>query len=127
MTEFSQTADYHSLIMSRLTRVGLFRLGISVSVTSLILTSAGCGSVGVFLGLRTRLDKVDIASLSVALAPGPSIGLGKTAKLIMVATTKDNKKLTSVGAGKDTVLMDSFTGPAQVVSVGKKWRGISIG
>ncbi len=113
--------------MSRLTRVGLFRLGILVSVTSLILTSAGCGSVGVFLGLRTRLDKVDIALLSVALAPGPSIGLGKTAKLIMVATTKDNKKLTSVGAGKDTVLMDSFTGLAQVVSVSKKWRGISIG
>ena len=49
----------------------------------------GCGSLGVFLGLRTRLDKIPITTLSATLSPNPLLAPGQSGRLIITASAAD--------------------------------------
>jgi hypothetical protein len=84
-----------------------------------LLTLAACGSVGVLLGVRTRLDKIPITSLSATLAPNPGLAPGKSGRLVLTATTADGTQYVSVGPGHGKVLFDSFTFDASVAKVKK--------
>ena len=93
----------------------LTRLGVIVLLAALTLSA--CESIGIALGLRTRLDKVPVTALSASLVPDPGLAPGKKAKLILVASTADGKTLTTVGAGKGPVLFDSFIFQPTIVQV----------
>jgi hypothetical protein len=84
------------------------------------LALAGCGSVGVLLGLRTRLDKIPITALSASLTPDPGLAPGKSGRLVIVATTADGTRFVTVGPGHGKVLFDSFTFEASVATVSKQ-------
>jgi hypothetical protein len=71
-------------------------------------------------GLKTRLDKVSVTSLSARLSPSPGLSPGQSGRLAITATASDGKQLVTVGPGHGTVLFDSFTFDATVVSVNKK-------
>jgi hypothetical protein len=87
------------------------RAGLFIVVVGL----AGCGDLGVLLGLRTRLDKLPVTSISASLVgkngsqPITSLPPGGSAWLVVVATTEDGKRLVTAGAGHGTVLLDSFS------------------
>jgi hypothetical protein len=67
-----------------------------------------------FLGLRTRLDKLPVTSISASLVsksnaqPVTSLAPGHSAQLVVVANTADGKQLVTAGAGHGKVLLDSF-------------------
>jgi len=82
-----------------------------------LLAVVGCGSLGVALGTRTRLDKLPVVALEASLSPQPTLSPGKSGRLILVATTADGRKLTTVGAGKGTVLFDSFAFESTIAKV----------
>jgi hypothetical protein len=81
---------------------------------------AGCGSIEVALGLRTRLDKVPVTALSASLSPLPGLSPGKSGRLVITATTSDGQRLVTVGPGHGTVLFDSFTFSARIATVNKR-------
>jgi hypothetical protein len=81
---------------------------------------AGCSSIEVGLGLRMRLDKVAVTGVSATLSPDPGLSPGKSARLIITATTNDSKQFVTVGAGHGNVLLDSFILTATTVTVSKK-------
>jgi hypothetical protein len=93
------------------------RMGSAAAVAVGMLSLVGCGSLGVALGLRTRLDKLPITAVSAALYPRPGLSPGKSGRLILVATGSDGKKWTTVGPGHGKVLFDSFTFDSTVVKV----------
>ena len=95
------------------------RIGRRLMILGLVLLG-GCGSIEVALGLKTRLDKVSITSLSASLSPSPGLSPGKSGRLVITATASDGKQLVTVGPGHGKVLFDSFTFDATVVSVNKK-------
>jgi len=78
---------------------------------------AGCGSLGVALGTRTRLDKLPVTAVSATLSPQPSLTPGKSGRLILVATGSDGKTWTTVGAGHGKVLFDSYQLESTVIKV----------
>jgi len=82
-----------------------------------MLTLTGCGSVGVALGTRTRLEKLPVTAVTATLSPQPSLSPGKSGRLIIVASAADGKTWTTVGAGHGTVLFDSFRLESTVVKV----------
>lgn len=84
-------------------------LRIGVSAFVVVFACSGCESIGIALGLRTRLDKLPVTALTAALSSNPALAPGNKGQLILVATTADGKTLTTVGAGKGKVLFDSFT------------------
>jgi hypothetical protein len=84
-----------------------------------VVALSGCGSVGVLLGLRTRLDKIPITSLSASLSPDPGIAPGKSERLIIIATAADGTQYVTTGAGHGKVLFDSFTFDALIAKVSK--------
>jgi hypothetical protein len=96
-----------------------FRAGIIALLGVIVLASSGCESIGIALGLRTRLDKVPVTALTVALSSSPALAPGRKGQLILTAATADGKTLTTVGAGKGKVLFDSFTFDATGVQVKK--------
>lgn len=79
-----------------------------------MLLCAGCTDLAVFLGLRTRLDKLPVTSISASLVsksnaqPVTSLAPGHSAQLVVVANTADGKQLVTAGAGHGKVLLDSF-------------------
>jgi hypothetical protein len=83
---------------------------------------AGCGSIEVALGLRTRLDKLPVTGLAASLSPGPDLAPGKSGRLVITATTADGKTYVTVGAGHGKVLFDSFTFAPVLVTVNKKGK-----
>ncbi|MBS0419049.1 MAG: hypothetical protein JSR66_15150 [Proteobacteria bacterium] len=87
------------------------------SATVISLTLVGCGSVGVALGTRTRLDQLPVTGLSATLAPQPSLTPGKSGRLVIVASAADGKTWTTVGAGHGTVLFDSFKLESTVANI----------
>jgi hypothetical protein len=100
-------------------RIGLRSGGVCLLALGL-LALEGCGSIGVALGLRTRLDKVPVTALSVSLSPDPGLSPGKSGRLVIVATTPDGKKRVTVGPGHGKVLFDSFTFDASVAQVSRR-------
>ncbi|MEA3180513.1 MAG: hypothetical protein QOI59_4036 [Gammaproteobacteria bacterium] len=77
-----------------------FASAVGLSAAVAMLSLAGCGSVGVALGMRTRLDKLPITAVSATLSPHPSLTPGKSGRLIIVATGSDG------AAGKIIVTVD---------------------
>lgn len=82
----------------------------------------GCGSLGVFLGLRTRLDKIPITALSATLSPNPILAPGQTRRLIITASTADGSRYVTVGPGHGKVLFDSFTFDPAIATVKKNGK-----
>ena len=80
-------------------------------------TLSGCTSIGLALGLLTRLDDVPVSGLSASLSPGPALAPGQSARLIVVVTTTDGRQLVTVGAGEGDVVFDSFDFSASLVTV----------
>ena len=89
------------------------RMGGAAILAAVLL--AGCGSLGVLLGTRTRLDKLPITAVAAKLCPQPYLTPGKSGRLILVATGSDGKDWTTVGAGRGNVLFDSYTLESTVV------------
>ena len=89
-------------------------------IVLVLVVLGGCGSIQVALGLKTRLDKVSVTSLSASLSPAPGLSPGKSGGLVITATTADGRQLVTEGPGRGKVLFDSFTFDAFVVSVNKK-------
>jgi hypothetical protein len=81
---------------------------LSCAVLAAALACAGCESLGVALGLRERLDKVAVTGIEASLAGGQTLAPGQSTQLVIVASTADGQKLTSVGAGGGKVVFDSF-------------------
>lgn len=78
-----------------------------------------CSSLQVGLGMRTRLDKVPVVSITASLESGPALAPGRTARLIIVATDAGGKKWTTVGPGHGAVLFDSFQLTSSIVHVSR--------
>jgi hypothetical protein len=54
------------------------RMGSAAAAAVTMLSLVGCGSLGVALGLRTRLDKLPITAVSATLYPRPGLSPGKS-------------------------------------------------
>ena len=98
-------------------------------ITALVfafVTLAGCSSLAVWLGLRVRLDKLPVTSVSASMVskrgcPAVSAqGPGQSARLVLVATTQDGKQFATVGAGSGKVAFDNYTTEATIVAVSKR-------
>lgn len=85
----------------------------------------GCSDFAVLLGVRTRLDKLPVTSITASIvtkgSPTPVIALapGASARIVVVATTQDGKQLVTAGAGHGKVLLDSFVFTPTLVQLGK--------
>jgi hypothetical protein len=93
-----------------------FRLRAGGLAALVFLFLSGCTS----FGLKTRLEKISITALSATLSPGPGLAPGKSARLVIVATTTDGKELATVGPGQGEVLFDNFTFETTVARVSKE-------
>jgi hypothetical protein len=89
-----------------------------------ILMLSGCSSLAVMLGLRVRLDKIPVATLSARLVSNrdasksvTGLGPGQSARLIIVATDTSGKTYITVGAGNGKVALDNYTLTAEVVQI----------
>jgi hypothetical protein len=89
---------------------------------TLAASLCGCGSLGVFLGLRTRLDKIPITTLSATLSPNPILAPGQSGRLIITASTADGGRYVTVGPGHGKVLFDSFTFDPVIATVKKNGK-----
>jgi hypothetical protein len=58
-----------------------FASAVGLSAAVVMLSLAGCGSLGVALGMRMRLDKLPITAVSATLSPHPSLTPGKSGRL----------------------------------------------
>jgi len=89
---------------------------------------AGCSNLAVFLGLRTRLDKLPVTSISATLVnkggvqPVTALAPGQAAQLIVVANTSDGKHFVTAGAGHGKVLFDSFVFSPTLVQIDAKGK-----
>lgn len=77
----------------------------------------GCDTIGLLLGTRLRLTEIPIRSLPVSLSPPSGLSPGAEGQLVVVATTVDGRQLVTVGTEGGSVLFDSFTIEASLVSV----------
>jgi len=88
-----------------------------------MLFCAGCSDLAVLLGLRTRLDKLPVTSISASLVakgssqPVTALAPGHAARLVVVANTADGKQLVTAGAGHGKVLLDSFLFTPSLVQI----------
>ena len=89
-------------------------LGLAVGLLS------GCTTIELALGLRTRLANLPVTSIAATLGDGGGLGPGKSARLVIVATLKDGKRLVTVGPGKGKVVFSSFGFTSILVQVNKK-------
>lgn len=84
-----------------------------------LLALSGCTSVQVALHLKTRLDKLPVTALAASLSPPSGLAPGRSAWLVVVATTGDGQQLTTEGAGHGKVTFDSFTFDADIARISK--------
>ena len=91
-------------------------------VCTLAVSLCGCGSLGVFLGLRTRLDKIPITAMSATLSPNPLLAPGQSGRLVITASTADGTRYVTVGPGHGKVLFDSFTFNSVIATVKKNGK-----
>ena len=78
---------------------------------------AGCSSLEVFFGWKTRLADEPVTAIAASLDGAPGLGPGQSSRLVITATTSDGRQLTTVGPGHGKVLFDSFTFDARIVQV----------
>jgi hypothetical protein len=91
----------------------------------LLASLAGCSAVAQFLGLRVRLDKIPVTSLSASLvdkrgAPVVALGPGQSARLVLTAGAQDGKQYVSVGAGHGKVAFNNYTIESTIATVSKR-------
>ena len=91
------------------------RMG-SAAVAAMVLLG-GCGSVGVALGMRTRLDKLPVTGVSAKLSARESLTPGKSGRLVLVAAGAGGQTWTTVGSNHGNVLFDSYKLESTVVKV----------
>jgi hypothetical protein len=92
------------------------------TLISALMALSGCGSIEVALGLRMRLDKVPVSSVTATLSPDPGLAPGQSGRLILAASTADGKTYVTAGAGHGKVLFDSYTLTSTVAHVSKKGK-----
>jgi hypothetical protein len=99
---------------------------VCVAMLALVLVSTtGCSAIAVALGLRVRLDSVPVIAASASLVDKRSgslvsaLGPGQSARLVVVASTRDGKQFSTVSAGHGKVAFDNYTIGATVVQVSK--------
>lgn len=90
------------------------------ALLALSLALSACTSIEVALGMRTRLQDMPVRALSASLSPGPGLAPGRSARLIVIATTEDGKQHITVGPGHGDVLFDSFGFDARIAQVSAK-------
>lgn len=90
------------------------------ALLALSLALSACTSIEVALGTRTRLQDMPVRALSASLSPGPGLAPGRSARLIVIATTEDGKQHITVGPGHGDVLFDSFGFDARIAQVSAK-------
>ena len=102
------------------------RWACSTALVFVLVTLAGCSSLAVWLGLRVRLDKLPVTSVSASMVSkrgGPAVsalGPGQSARLVLIATTQDGKQFATVGAGSGKVAFDNYTIESTIVAVSKR-------
>jgi hypothetical protein len=90
-----------------------------------LVSTSGCSALAVQLGLRVRLEDLQVTAVTAALentrngSAISSLGPGQSAQLVIVATTKDGKQYATVGAGRGRVAFSNYTITATVVQVTK--------
>jgi len=93
-----------------------------------LVALVACSDLAVLVGLRTRLDKLPVTSISASLVGKGAAGAvtalapGASARLVIVATTQDGKQLVTAGAGHGKVLLDSFVFTPNLVQLGKRGK-----
>ena len=101
-------------------RIGILLIG--------LVALAGCTDLAVGLGMRMRLDKVPISSVSAALvsdrghAAVTALGPGQSAELVIVALDPKGERFVTAGAGGGKVLLDSYVIEASLVTVDKNGK-----
>jgi hypothetical protein len=95
------------------------RIGL-LAFAACLCSLTACTQIELALGVRTRLDKLPVTAVSATLVPGPGLGPGKHAALVITATTSDGKQYVTEGAGHGKVLFDSFTFTPTIATVDKK-------
>lgn len=92
------------------------------------VAAAGCTELALRLGLRMRLDRVPVSSVSAKLVAKrdhstvSALAPGQSARLVIVANTSDGKRFVTAGAGGGRVLLDSYAIEESVVHVDPKGR-----
>jgi hypothetical protein len=86
----------------------------------------GCSAVGEFLGVRVRLEKLQVTAVSASLvnkrdhSQVSALGPGQSMSLVISATTQDGKQYPTVGVGRGKVAFDNYTIQATIVQVNKR-------
>ena len=88
----------------------------------LFVLLAGCSPLAEKLGLRVRLDAVSVTTVSAHLTERDqsvvsALGPGQSAQLVIVASDRDGKQWTTVGAGRGKVAFDNYAITADVVQL----------
>ena len=89
---------------------------------------AACAPIAEKLGLRVRLDAVSVTAVSAHLTAGrdhsplSALGPGQSAQLVIVATDRDGKQWTTVGAGHGNVSFDSYAITTDLVQLSRNGR-----
>jgi hypothetical protein len=85
---------------------------------------SGCSTLAVWMGLRVRLDKVQVASVAAHLVSTRNVnqavaalGPGEGARLIIVATDAAGKTYVTVGAGGGKVAFDNYAITTEVAQI----------
>jgi hypothetical protein len=88
----------------------------------------GCSALAVRLGLRVSLADLPVTAVSASLhskrdgSTVSALGPGRSAQLVIVATTQDGKQYATVGVGKGKVAFDNYTITATVVQVSQSGK-----
>jgi hypothetical protein len=102
------------------------RWACNTALVFVLVTLAGCSSLAVWLGLRVRLEKLPVTSVSASMVSKRgglavnALGPGQSARLVLTATTQDGKQFATVGAGNGKVAFDNYTIEATIAAVSKR-------
>jgi hypothetical protein len=84
----------------------------SVLMARALMATCGCSALAVRPCLRVSLDDLPVTAVSASLhskrdgSAVSALGPGRSAQLVIVATTQDGKQYATVGLGKGTVAFD---------------------
>jgi hypothetical protein len=96
-----------------------------LALAAALLTLAGCSTLAQWMGLRVRLDKVNVTSVSAYLvqdkgaARVDALAPGQSARLVIVATDSAGTAYVTVGAGAGKVAFDNYTVTGTLAALAK--------
>jgi hypothetical protein len=85
-----------------------------------LLVLTGCASIEVAMGLRVRVDKIPLSSISLQLPSGPSIAPGEKSALVAILTKPDGSTLRTEGKGGGQVMWKELQLTTELVSVDQR-------